>query len=127
MNSASWDDPDARVWLTKYISSYGSTSLMRHIWFWRHVYTRKLISGSHDSPSMGLAFAHDYAIAFGAKELQKVVDSTAIKFYLKNGYKSLSAEPLGYDFMSGGLLVTDIMRKVLSPKKIKKMVKNLCS
>ena len=72
---------------------------------------------------MGLAFAHDYAVTFGVKELQKVVDSTAIKYYLKNGYKSLSAEPLGYDFMSGGLLVTDIMRKVLSPRKLKKWLK----
>jgi len=119
---SSWDDPDARVWLQN-ISPLTDYIANAHIWFWRHVTPENLISGSHDSPSMGLAFAHDYAIAFGAKELQKVVDSTAIKFYLKNGYKSLSAEPLGYDFMSGGLLVTDIMRKVLSPRKLKKWLK----
>ena len=117
-----WDDPDARVWLQN-ISPLADYIANAHIWFWRNIRPENLISGSHDSPSMGLAFAHDYAVTFGVKELQKVVDSTAIKYYLKNGYKSLSAEPLGYDFMSGGLLVTDIMRKVLSPRKLKKWLK----
>lgn len=119
---AGWDDPDAQVWLdnlsplTNYIAAV-------HKWFWRNLKPKKIISGSHDSPSMGLAFAHDYATTFNDVELKKIVDSTALEYYLKSGYKDLAAEPIGYDFMSGGLLVTDIMRKVLSPKKFKKWLK----
>jgi hypothetical protein len=118
-----WDDPDASLWLENLLPLSDYIAAV-HIWYWRNITPKKRISGSHDSPSMGLAFAHDYALTFNHSELQKVIDSTAIAYYLKSGYKDLAEEPIGYDFMSGGLLVTDIMRKVLSPKKLKKWLKS---
>ncbi len=119
---ADWDDPEAKIWLEN-LSPLVSYIVSAHKLFWTNYSPNQLISGSHDSPSMGLAFAHDYAVKFGDKELKEIVEKTAIKYYLKTGYKNLAEEPIGYDFMSGGLLVTDIMRKVLSPKKLKKWLK----
>ena len=119
---ADWDDPDAKIWLEN-LSPLTAYVVGVHKWFWQNVTPKKLISGSHDSPSMGLAFAHDYALTFDDEELKEIVEKTALQYYLKSGYKDLSEEPIGYDFMSGGLLVTDIMRKILSPKKLKKWLK----
>ena len=119
---ADWDDPDAKIWLEN-LSPLTTYIVGAHKWFWQNVTPKKLISGSHDSPSMGLAFAYDYALTFDDEELKEIVEKTALQYYLKSGYKDLSEEPIGYDFMSGGLLVTDIMRKILSPKKLKKWLK----
>ena len=119
---ANWDDPEAKIWLEN-LSPLASYIVSAHKMFWQNYSPSHLISGSHDSPSMGLAFAHDYAVTFGDEELKEIVEKTAIEYYLKTGYKDLAEEPIGYDFMSGGLLVTDIMRKVLSPKKLKKWLK----
>ena len=119
---ADWDDPDAKIWLEN-LSPLTVYIVGAHKWFWQNVTPKKLISGSHDSPSMGLAFAYDYALTFDDEELKEIVEKTALQYYLKSGYKDLSEEPIGYDFMSGGLLVTDIMRKILSPKKLKKWLK----
>ena len=119
---AEWEDSDAKIWL-KNISPLAAYIAHAHKWYWRNIIPEKTVSGSHDSPSMGLAFAHDFAVTFNDEELRKIVDSTALEYYLKYGRKDLSEEPIGYDFMSGGLLVTDIMRKVLSPKKLKKWLK----
>lgn len=119
---ANWDDPEAKIWLEN-LSPLASYIVSAHKMFWQNYSPNQLISGSHDSPSMGLAFAHDYAVTFGDDELKEIVEKTAIEYYLKTGYKDLAEEPIGYDFMSGGLLVTDIMRKVLSPKKLKKWLK----
>ncbi len=119
---ANWDDPDAKIWLEN-LSPLASYIVSAHKIFWQNYSPNQLISGSHDSPSMGLAFAHDYAVTFGDEELKEIVEKTALEYYFKTGYKDLAEEPIGYDFMSGGLLVTDIMRKVLSPKKLKKWLK----
>ena len=119
---ADWDDPDAKIWLEN-LSPLTAYIVGAHKWFWQNLEPDKLISGSHDSPSMGLAFAYDYALTFDDEELKEIVEKTALNYYLKSGYKDLSEEPIGYDFMSGGLLVTDIMRKILSPKKLKKWLK----
>ena len=119
---ADWDDPDAKIWLEN-LSPLTAYIVGAHKWFWQNVTPKKLISGSHDSPSMGLAFAYDYALTFDDEELKEIVEKTALQYYLKSGYKDLSEETIGYYFMSGGLLVTDIMRKILSPKKLKKWLK----
>ena len=116
---AGWEDPDAKVWF-KNIAPLVEYIAGAHKWYWVNVTPEKIVSGSHDSPSMGLAFAYDYAVTFKDDELKEIVVSTALKYYKSYGYKDLSKEPLDYDFMSGGLLVTDIMRKILPPKKLKK-------
>jgi hypothetical protein len=120
----SWNDPMAKQWLknlmplTNYIAQV-------HTLVWKEVDDVKL-SGSHDSPAMGLSFAYDYAVAFGDKKLQKVVSAAAMKYYGKMENVAITNEPYEYDFMSASLLVADLMRKVMKPDKYVKWCKGFC-
>ena len=120
----SWDDPMAKEWLqnlmplTKYIAQV-------HTIVWKQVNQVEL-SGSHDSPAMGLSFAYDYAVAFGDKKLQKVVSSAAMKYYGNLENVAITKEPYEYDFMSASLLVADLMRKIMKPEKFVKWSKGFC-
>lgn len=114
-----WDYPEAKIWLDN-LEPLLVFIENNHIEFWRKQKPEKFISGSHDSPSMGLSFAYDYAVSFEKTKLKKVIKKTASKYYLKNGYYPLAQEPIEYDFMSGGLLTADLMRKVLPQDKLVK-------
>jgi hypothetical protein len=118
----SWDNRKAKKWLQN-LTPLLSYIEKVHIYYWRNITPEKLISGSHDSPSLGLSFAHDFAKHLNKKTLLHVVDSIALVYYLNSGKYDLSSEPIEYDFMSGGLLVADIMRKTLPPEMFKKWLK----
>jgi hypothetical protein len=110
-----WDNPDAKRWLSnlKPLSDYIA---LVHLKVWPQVQEVEL-SGSHDSPAMGLSFAYDYSVSFNDKELKKVVETAAKKYYGNMTKAPIVKEPFDYDFMSASLLVNDLMRKVLSEKK----------
>jgi hypothetical protein len=111
------EDEDAQQWLINlqplvdYIAEV-------HIEVWPQIEEVDL-SGSHDSPAMGLSFAYDYAVNSKNKKLKKVVANAALKYYEEIPSISLEKEPYveSYDFMSAGLLVADLMRKVMPEKK----------
>ena len=113
---ADWDDPDAKIWLEN-LSPLTAYIVGAHKWFWQNVTPKKRISGSHDSPSMGLAFAYDYARTFDDDELKEIVEKTALQYYVKSGYKDLSEEPIGYDFMSGWVTSNGHHEKNTQPEK----------
>jgi hypothetical protein len=105
-----WDDPKAKRWLknlsplTQYISK-------KYILIWPMIDTATY-SGDHYASSLGLSFALDYARSSKNHKLESVMVATAKNYY--EGLKDfpLVKEPFGYDFMSAGLLITDLMRKV---------------
>lgn len=110
----SWNDEDAKKWLKN------SEPLLvlieeNHLKYWNATTTVK-ISGSHDSPAMGISFALDYSRSFKKKKLEKSLLSAAKKYYLNVKNAPISSEPVEYDFMSGTLLIADLMRKVLPVK-----------
>ena len=110
----SWNDQDAKKWLKN------SEPLLvlieeNHLKYWNATTTVK-ISGSHDSPAMGISFALDYSRSFKKKKLEKSLLSAAKKYYLNVKNAPISSEPIEYDFMSGTLLIADLMRKVLPGK-----------
>ena len=110
-----WDDADSKRWLEnlKPLSDYIA---FVHLKVWPKVKEVEL-SGSHDSPAMGLSFAYDYAESFKDKALKKVVIAAAKNYYGKMTNAPIVKEPFEYDFMSASLLVNDLMRKVLTEKK----------
>jgi hypothetical protein len=111
------EDAEAQQWLQnlqpliEYIAEV-------HIAVWPQIDEVDL-SGSHDSPAMGLSFAYDYAVNANNKKLKKTVKEASIKYYQEIQSISLEKEPYleSYDFMSAGLLVADLMRKVMPEKK----------
>ena len=111
----SWDDPDTKKWL-KQIDPILLVIEENHLKFWIDK-SDVSISGSHDSPAMGISFALDYSRSFKKKKLEKILISTALKYYLNIENAPISSEPVEYDFMSGTLLIADLMRKVFSGKE----------
>ena len=109
-----WDNPTAKRWL-KNLQPLADYIVMVHANVWPSINSVKM-SGSHDSPAMGLSFAYDYAVSSKNKKLKGIVSKAAIRFYGDIANAPLNSEPFEYDFMSAGLLVTDLMRKVLAPK-----------
>ena len=111
----SWNDQDAKKWLKN------SEPLLvlieeNHLKYWNATPSVK-ISGSHDSPAMGISFALDYSRSFKKKKLEKTLLDAAKKYYLTIENAPILSEPVEYDFMSGTLLIADLMRKVLSGKE----------
>jgi hypothetical protein len=111
----SWNDQDAKKWLKN------SEPLLvlieeNHLKYWNAT-PSVIISGSHDSPAMGISFALDYSRSFKKKKLEKTLLAAAKKYYLTIENAPILSEPVEYDFMSGTLLIADLMRKVLSGKE----------
>jgi hypothetical protein len=111
----SWNDQDAKKWLKN------SEPLLvlieeNHLKYWNATPSVN-ISGSHDSPAMGISFALDYSRSFKKKKLEKTLLAAAKKYYLTIENAPILSEPVEYDFMSGTLLIADLMRKVLSGKE----------
>lgn len=111
----SWNDQDAKKWLKN------SEPLLvlieeNHLKYWNATLSVN-ISGSHDSPAMGISFALDYSRSFKKKKLEKTLLAAAKKYYLTIENAPILSEPVEYDFMSGTLLIADLMRKVLSGKE----------
>jgi hypothetical protein len=109
------NDQDAKKWLKN------SEPLLvlieeNHLKYWNATPSVK-ISGSHDSPAMGISFALDYSRSFKNKKLEKTLLAAAKKYYLTIENAPILSEPVEYDFMSGTLLIADLMRKVLSGKE----------
>lgn len=111
----SWNDQDAKRWL-KQIEPVLLVIVENHLKYWNATPSVK-ISGSHDSPAMGISFALDYSRSFKNKKLEKILISASKKYYLNVKNAPISSEPVEYDFMSGTLLIADLMRKVLSGKE----------
>ncbi len=108
-----WEDTTAQRWYSqlKPLSDYFA---QRYIDVWPSV-NRPTYTGEHGTSSMGISFALDYARSSRNKKLEQEMIIKARQFYghLK-GY-DLTKEPIGFDFMSKGLLVCDLMRKVYEP------------
>lgn len=108
----SWNDPKAKEWL-KNLEPLTSFITAKYIAVWPQI-TKATYTGNHYASSLGLSFALDYARSVKNDSLELVVVNAAKKFYTKVSDFPLEKEPFGYDFMSAGLLITDLMRKVFT-------------
>jgi hypothetical protein len=106
-----WKDPLAKKWLK---------NLQPLVNFLAEKYIKQLptiddatYTGDHYSTAFGISFALDYARSVKNDSLEAVCVAAAKKFYEPITKFPLIKEPFGYDFMSAGLLIADLMRKVL--------------
>lgn len=110
-----WDDEDAKRWFNnlKPLAEYLSASYQSYLP--KLVYPIRV--GEHSNTAFGLSFAYDYAKAVDDKALIKIIEDSAMRFYIDDAACPISWEPSGYDFLSPCLQEVDIMRKVLSEDK----------
>jgi hypothetical protein len=107
-----WDNPDAKRWLNN-LSPLTTYLTERYLITWPKI-EKPEFTGSHNASSLGLSFALDYSRSSKNLNLEKLIIEKAKSFYGEIKNYPLEEEPYGYDFMSGGLLVADLMRKVYS-------------
>jgi Protein of unknown function (DUF2891) len=112
---ARWNDPLAKKWL-KNLMPLCDYIVADYMIVWPRI-PKATYTGDHYASSLGISFALDYAITMKNDSLKNVLLEAANGFY--SGVKKfpLVKEPFGYDFMSAGLLITDLMRKVLPQKE----------
>jgi hypothetical protein len=106
-----WDDPLAKKWF-KNLQPLTDFLVEKYIKQWPTI-DEATYTGDHYSSAFGLSFALDYARSVKNDKLEAVCIDASKKFYGSVTTFPLVKEPFGYDFMSAGLLIADLMRKVL--------------
>ncbi len=106
-----WNDPLAKKWL-KNLQPLTDFLVEKYIKQWPTI-DDATYTGDHYSSAFGLSFALDYARSVKNTALETVCLDASKKFFGSITTFPLVKEPFGYDFMSAGLLIADLMRKVL--------------
>jgi hypothetical protein len=109
-----WDNADAKRWL-KNLEPLVNLLVENYNLIWPKV-KKPLIPGNHYSFAFGLSFAIDYSRSAKNTVLEGNLVKAAKKFYADSTNFPLLKEPFPYDFMSAGLLIADLMRKVYNQK-----------
>lgn len=117
-----WNDPKAKEWL-KNLQPLIDFISSKYIAVWPEV-KKPTFSGDHYASSLGLSFALDYARSAKNDSLELVTVDAAKRFYTRVSDFPLVKEPFGYDFMSAGLLITDLMRKVFTQEEYESWLKS---
>ncbi len=109
---AKWNDPVAKKWLKNLqpLCDYIATAYI-NVW---PLIEKATYTGDHYASSLGLSFALDYAISMKNDSLKNILSAAAKNYFMEVSDFPLVKEPFGYDFMSAGLLITDLMRRVLT-------------
>jgi hypothetical protein len=106
-----WDDPDAKRWAAN-LKPLADVIASRYLDFFPKQ-TYAIRTGVHPNTAFGLAFAHDYALAFHDDKLKNLVEERARFYYANDHDVPASWEPGGNDFFSPSLMEADLMRRVL--------------
>ena len=108
---STWNDPTAKKWL-KNLEPLCQLIVANYMEIWPSI-EKATYTGNHYASSLGISFALDYAITTKNDSLKNVLIEAANNFFKPIAKFPLEKEPFGYDFMSAGLLITDLMRKVM--------------
>ncbi len=110
-----WDDPDAKVW-KRNLQPLTDAFIQRYLNFLpiQHYPVR---TGVHPNTAFGLSFALDYARKAGHKELESLITSRALDYFLEDQDCPAAWEPSGEDFLSACLEEANLMRRVLPKGK----------
>ncbi len=110
-----WDDPDAVQWRT------ALHPLARHIAEKTRDYLPRLSfpvrTGVHGNLAFSLIHMLVYARTVKDHELERIIISRALDFYLDDTNCPVAYEPSGVDFISPCLAEADLMRRILPQKE----------
>jgi Protein of unknown function (DUF2891) len=109
-----WDNPDANRWSAN-LKPLSDLIASRYLDFFPKQ-TYAIRTGVHPNTAFGLAFAHDYARAFGDAKLKALIEERARFYYLNDHDVPASWEPGGNDFFSPSLMEAELMSRIL-PKE----------
>jgi hypothetical protein len=122
----SWDDADARRWSAA-LQPLADTVVKKYVEFFEKQ-TYPIRVGTHFNSAFGLSFALDYANSVGGTSPERrqalgrlkgrIVESSR-RYYLADVNYPAAWEPGGDDFLSGGLVEADLMRRVLGAREFR--------
>jgi hypothetical protein len=116
-----WNDPDAKRWL-KSLQPLADLIVKNFAEMLPRM-QKPVYTGNHYATSLGLSFAHDYAVAMKVDSLKSLVELVGKVFYKPITKFPLEKEPFGYDFMSAGLLIADFMGRIMPQAEYEKWLK----
>ena len=106
-------DADARRWS----AALGplETAVVARLESWLPKLQYPIRVGEHDQTAFAFGLIWDWAGAAGDREMRRLLDEAAQRFYRHDRNCPLSYEPSGEDFLSPCLAEADFMRRVLPP------------
>src|SRR6267142_4216230 len=108
-----WHDEDGRRW-SQNLQPLADALAEKYLSFLPKQ-TYAIRTGVHPNTAFGLAFALDYATAFGNKPLMSLIEERSRRYFGKDVNYPGAWEPGGEDFFSPALIEADLMRRVLKP------------
>lgn len=121
MELRSWDDPDAKVWVTRFAPLENLIADRYIKYFPKQSYPIR--HGVHSNTAFGLSFALDYARAVKNEKLEALLTERAKFYFLKDQDAPARWEPDGADFLSPSLCEADLMRRVLPQGEFQKWLR----
>ena len=108
-----WNDPDARQWRRNLAPLEQRLVVLTENYLPKLTYPVR--TGVHPDTAFALAQILDYARTVGNVPLEQLVVERAKKYFLNDRDYPVNYEPSGEDFLSPGLDVADLLRRVLPP------------
>lgn len=118
-----WDDADAKKWLANLKPLH---SILAQFMYYVYPQINARKTGDHYSSALGVMFTYDYAVSFQNDSLKRNMVEFAKMHYGKLKNYPFAKEPVDYDFMSGGLLIAEAMRRILPAAEFEKWIKEFC-
>src|SRR5690349_13443768 len=107
----SWNDEDGRKW-SKNLQPLAEGFVEKYLAFLPKQ-NYPIRTGVHPNTAFGLAFALDYARAFGDKKLAALIVERSRNYFGRDVNYPAAWEPGGEDFFSPALMEADLLRRVL--------------
>jgi hypothetical protein len=107
-----WNDEDGRRW-SQNLQPLADALAEKYLSFLPKQ-TYPIRTGVHPNTAFGLAFALDYARAFGNQKLAALIVERSRTYYARDKNYPAAWEPGGEDFFSPALIEADLMRRVMS-------------
>ena len=108
-----WNDGDGKLWATN-LQPLADALAQKYVGFLPKQ-TYPIRTGVHPNTAFGLAFALDYAVASGNKQLAALIEERSRTYFGNDANYPAAWEPGGEDFFSPALIEADLMRRVLKP------------
>lgn len=108
-----WDDPQAKIW-SRNLEPLETEVAMRFK-SWLPKLSHPIRTGEHSQTAFAFGLVLDWAKTVGDSEMESLVISRSLDYYLEDREWNLAFEPGGQDFLSPGLAEADLMRRILVP------------
>ncbi len=110
-----WDDSQARQW-SQALEPL-EAEVARRMVEWLPKLSHPIRTGEHSQSAFAMGLMLDWARGAGETEAERLVVARAIEFHGDDEGWPLRFEPGGQDFLSPGLAVADLMRRVYEPEE----------